>query len=105
MCPFSSVVDSYISLVLQAAGGGLAGDNMSSEGMNGIRKWTPLFAAISVVMVVTITLQAKTVAWDEKTARHLILASYALWSRVPIRYWTNSSRSFSRALYGGSLYC
>ena len=78
---------------------------MSSEGMSGIRKWMPLFAATSVVMVIAITQQAKMVACDEKTARHLILALYALRSRVPIRYWMNCSGSFSRALYGGSLYC
>ena len=41
---------------------GLGGDDMSSVGMNGVRKWTPLLAATRVVMVNTITQQAKMVA-------------------------------------------
>ena len=82
---------------------GLGGDVMSSEGMNGIRKWTPLFVSTRVVMVDAIMQWAKMVTWDGRVARYLILASYALQCRVPITYLTNSKGSVSRALYGESL--
>ena len=81
---------------------GLGGDVMSSVGMNGVKKCTPLLAATIVVTVVTITQRAMMEDWAGRAAKHQISASYALQSRFPMRYRMNSRGSVSRALYGGS---
>ena len=74
---------------------------MSSLGITGTRKWMPLFAATSVVMVEAITLHAMIVAWEQKAARLLISMLYAFRSKFPIRYLMNSLGSVPRDLYGG----
>ena len=70
--PFSDAMDSDICLVIlaQVGGpssstlGGLAREFMNSLGINGARKWMPLFAATRVVMVEAITRRAMTLACE-----------------------------------------